>query len=85
MPLVALFDTPNALAICEPMSVPIAVDVAVLQDERFSYVCRLESSPDAIAADRAVLVRIVESIEPLPRPERSGDAVDPALAASWSE
>jgi hypothetical protein len=58
-------------------------DVAVLRDDRFFYVCRLESRPDAHIANRAVFAKLVESIEPLPRPQYEANAVDPALAASW--
>ena len=61
-------------------------DVAVLQDGRFLYVCRMESTPEALAADRAVFVQLVSSIEPLPVPQH-GDTpgIAPALAASWAD
>jgi hypothetical protein len=58
-------------------------DVAILQDERFFYVARLESSAEALAANRVAFTKLVDSIEPLPQPQHESNAVDPALAASW--
>lgn len=57
-------------------------DVAVLLDERFFYVCRLETSPAKLSVDRDVFAALVESIAPLPSP-RPPAALDSALTASW--
>lgn len=62
---------------------PVHHDVAVLQDERFFYVARLESPPDALVANRQMFAKLLDSIEPLPRPQRDTNEVDPALSASW--
>ncbi len=56
--------------------------IAVLQDARFFYVCRLEGTAAALAAHRGGFVELLESIEPVALPRRD---VAPNLdvMASW--
>jgi len=57
-------------------------DIAVLQDPRFFYVCRLESPAETVDGHRRVFSALLESIEPVPTPRRNV-VPDPAVTASW--
>jgi hypothetical protein len=56
--------------------------IAVLGDSRFLYVCRLESTAQALDGHRGVFAELLDSIEPVPSPRRD---VAPNLdvMASW--
>lgn len=44
-------------------------DIVALQDDRFFYVARLESTDANLADDRAIFGALVESIQPIPKPD----------------
>lgn len=50
---------------------PQHLDIVVLQDDRFHYVLRLESTEARIDDDRAAFHRLLDSIEPIPRARSS--------------
>lgn len=54
-------------------------DIAMLTDNRFFYVARLESLPSRLEEGRAVFAALFDSIEPLPRPDRSARASDAVM------
>ena len=64
---------------------PVHHDVAVLQDDRYYYVSRLQTPAETLSATRAIFSALVETIEPLPRPQPAVAAVDPALSAVWAD
>jgi hypothetical protein len=58
-------------------------DIVVLQDDRFHYAMRLESTAVRIDDDREIFHRLLDSIEPIPRARSSRRAT--AALDHWAE